>query len=139
MQSSKSAVPEVTENFTRMLYTLEQEVVITAAKLSKDPACVKVLLENLQSLSRQLQKVLGSQYRIHVLLESAVPGVEINRNYRGCITLYSSTLLPDIEADVVGLSIAAAVMCETLEVAECVCVSDNSVRSHKFLTNSLTH
>lgn len=42
------------------------------------------------------------------------------------------TFLPAVEADVVGLSIIAVTMSETLEVTERVCISDHAVRIEGF-------
>ncbi len=69
---------------------------------------------------------------MHVLIESAIYGHEINRKYRGCIPIHSITLLPAIEAEVVGSSVAAVCTCESLHIGEPVEIGNQAVRIEDF-------
>lgn len=131
-QVEDNAKNEEKKRYLEFPESLETEAILTVAKLSSSPVEMHRLLGKLQGFVRKLQFVLGQSYRIHVLVESAIPGMDINRKYRGCIPIVSSTLLPAIESDVLGSSIVANTMNTTLSVPEVVAKAGNVVRITAF-------
>lgn len=69
---------------------------------------------------------------MHVLIESAISGIEINRKYRRFVPLFSYTILPAIEATAIESAAAAMVMTEGLAVCKGVASSDKAVEVYLF-------
>ena len=120
------------ESFSERMNALEKEALLVAAGLGSDPASLHALFEKLQEFCRKIQRILGNQYRLHVLVESAISGVEVNRKYRGCVPLFSSTLLPAISSTTVGSAVASVVLSEGLAIFEAVASADKAVEIDTF-------
>ena len=130
--TSKKSQSKNIDRFNKLMNKLEYEALITAAKLSDDLVAAHSLLKNTQDFCRKVQIGLGKKYRIHVVLESAIPGRDIHRKYRGIIPVFSNTLLPALESGVLSSSIVAGSMSEALEVAERVALLGHAIAIEDF-------
>lgn len=124
----KAPCNKAAEEFNSMLRSLEQESIEFAENLSNHPLRLSKFLKSLQDCARQVQAMISSQYRVHVLIESAIDNNELLKKHLGWVPIYSSTLLPSAQAGVSGAAIVAAMISESLECSERVASGESSDR-----------
>lgn len=106
--------------FSYRLLDLMDEVLSITTNLSDDPTKIHGLHASLQDFGRKVQILLGKSYRLHILVESAIPNRDICRKYRGCVPLFSTTLLPAFEVKSACKGMVAGMLTEALSISECV-------------------
>ena len=111
---------------------LEREVFGIVSNLADNPIHIYRLLKHVKDTTRKAQSVLGKQYRIYVIFESAIPGVHIDRNFRSCVPIFQNTLLLAIKLRTVVSSVASAVMEETFVLSERVAIDDQAISIDTF-------
>lgn len=106
---------------------LRVEARFYASSLADKPAMALELLEKVQIMMARIQDALGQRVRFHGIMEVGAPESDDKFKTRHVIPIHSGTLIPAFHVDLLGSSVVAQSLCETLAIAEYVARSDGGI------------